>query len=320
MNKKKITYRKAGVDIDAASKWVANLKKRLPGIGSFSGAFPLQTKSNKKYLLVSGCDGVGTKLKLLQKYNMDDIAGIDLVAMNANDIITCGAKPLFFLDYIACGKLKEKTLQKVINGISTACRKTGMALLGGETAQMPGFYKPDEYDLAGFAVGLVERGHMITGKHVKEGDVVLGLPSSGPHSNGFSLIRKALGKKDIEKYRASLLKPTCLYVRKILDYLSSSAGKHIHGIAHITGGGFIENIPRILPENCRVIIKTNKWRQPSIFKLIQNRAGISKMEMHRTFNMGIGMVLIVSRKYEKQFPGAIPIGEVIYGKRRVTLE
>jgi len=317
---KKITYRKAGVDIDAASRWVTNLKKRLPGIGSFSGTFPLQIKNNRKYLLVAGCDGVGTKLKLLQKYDMHETAGIDLVAMNANDIITCGAKPLFFLDYIACGKLKQKTLEKVINGISVACKKTGLSLVGGETAQMPGFYKPDEYDLAGFSVGLIERGHMITGEHIKKGDVVLGLPSSGPHSNGFSLIRKALSKKDIEKYRASLLKPTRLYVRPILDYLSSSAGKHIHGIAHITGGGFIENIPRILPENCRVIIKTSKWKQPPVFKLIQNRAGISKTEMYRTFNMGIGMVLIVSRKYEKQFPGTISVGEVSYGKRGVKLE
>jgi len=320
MSKEEITYRKAGVNIDAASKWVANLRKRFPGIGSFSGTFPLQTKNNKKYLLVAGCDGVGTKLKLLQKYDMHETAGIDLVAMNANDIITCGAKPLFFLDYIACEKLKEKTLQKVIDGISAGCKETGLTLLVGETAQMPGFYKPDEYDLAGFAVGLVERSRMITGKRIKEGDVVLGLPSSGPHSNGFSLVRKVLSKEDIEKYRAPLLKPTHLYVRPILDYLSSSAGKHIHGIAHITGGGFIENIPRILPENCRVIIKTDRWKQPPIFKLIQNRAAISKMEMYRTFNMGIGMVLIVSRKYEKQFPGAVPIGEVIYGKRRVTLE
>src|SRR3989339_735017 len=224
-----ITYKKPGVAIDAGNELVRRIKKKLPKIGGFGGLFPLP---DTKYNLVSSTDGVGTKLKLAFLLNKHDTVGIDLVAMNVNDIICCGAKPLFFLDYFACGKLDVGLAEKVISGIKKGCDISGCALIGGETAEMPGFYPPGEYDLAGFSVGSLEKGKEITGRSIKPGDVVIGIPSSGPHSNGYSLIRKVFTDKELKKYGAQLLAPTRIYVKEILALLKTKSAKNVTGIAH----------------------------------------------------------------------------------------
>jgi phosphoribosylformylglycinamidine cyclo-ligase len=246
--------------------------------------------------------------------------------MNVNDLICCGARPLFFLDYFACGKLNVNTAEQVISGIMKGCALAGCSLIGGETAEMPGFYPPGEYDLAGFAVGVIEKGREITGKNIRPGDAVIGLPSSGPHSNGYSLIRKVFNKKELKKYSKELLAPTRIYVKDLLPLLQTSNFKlrtAVHGLAHITGGSFHDKIERILPKNCRVAIDKDSWDVPEIFRLIQKKGKIPDKEIYRVLNMGIGMVLIVRKKeserVKKMLKGARIIGWVEKGKRGVEL-
>ncbi len=304
------SYKEAGVDIDLADHVVKKIKPLIsktfiPGvlgdIGGFGGLFSLAEQNYKEPVLVSGTDGVGTKLKIAFALNKHDSVGIDLVAMCVNDIITCGAKPLFFLDYISIGKLSEKVAIDLIKGITKGCKMANCALLGGETAEMPGFYPEGEYDLAGFAVGIIEKNKIIDGRDIKEGDSVIGIASNGLHSNGFSLVRKVLledKKYNLEKtipslkkaLREELLAPTRIYVKPVLYLL---AKYKILGIAHITGGGMVENIPRILPEGVSVQIDQKSWPKSPIFSLIQKEGKISDEEIYRTFNMGIGMALIV---------------------------
>ncbi len=296
------------------------MKSKLPKIGGFGGAFPL---AGTKYNLVSSTDGVGTKLKIAFLLNKHDTVGIDLVAMNVNDIICCGAKPLFFLDYFACGKLDVNLAENVISGIKKGCDISGCALIGGETAEMPGFYPPGEYDLAGFAVGSLEKGKEITGKKMHPGDVVIGLPSSGPHSNGYSLIRKVFSTKELKKYSKELLAPTRIYVKEILSLLTPYSLPLITGIAHITGGSFYDKIGRIVPEGCKVAINKRSWNVPEIFRVIQNKGNVPDKEIYRTLNMGIGMAVIVrpsaAERTLKHLKGSIIIGSVEKGKKGVEL-
>ncbi|MDR3124342.1 MAG: phosphoribosylformylglycinamidine cyclo-ligase [Endomicrobium sp.] len=317
-----ITYKKAGVNIDAGNELVKRIKRKLPKIGGFGGLFPIE---GSKYNLVSSTDGVGTKLKLAFLLNKHATVGIDLVAMNVNDLICVGAKPLFFLDYFACGKLDVNLAEQVIKGINKGCHLSGAELVGGETAEMPGFYKNGEYDLAGFAVGVVERNKEINGKKIKPGNIVIGLPSSGPHSNGYSLVRKIFSDIQLKKYSKQLLAPTKIYVKEILAAISkfNSKKQNIVGMAHITGGSFYDKIARILPENVKVIIKKSSWEVPKIFKLIQEQGNVSDENIYRTLNMGIGMVLIVCKEsaldIKKFFKGAKIIGYVEKGSKGVEL-
>lgn len=315
-----INYKKSGVNIDKGNELVRRIKKSLPSIGGFSGIFPFK---HTKFNLVGSCDGVGTKLKLAFLLNKHDTIGIDLVAMNVNDLICCGAKPLFFLDYFACGQLNVDTAEHVIKGILKGCEQAGCTLLGGETAEMPGFYAKGEYDLAGFAVGSVERGRRITGKKIKPGDVLIGLPSSGPHSNGYSLIRKVLSESELRKYSKELLAPTRIYVKDILRLFGVFNISLFSGISHITGGGFYDNIERLLPKNTNAMIDKSTWEVPEIFKLIKSKGKISKKEMYRTFNMGIGMVLICDRKraynINQMLKGSRMIGAIVRGKGKVKV-
>lgn len=309
----KEAYKKAGVDIELANSIISRIKPiihstHIPGvmggIGNFAGLFSLAQEKINDPVLVSGTDGVGTKLMIANLLDKHNTIGIDLVAMCVNDILVCGAKPLFFLDYLATGKLEEEKMTDIIQGITEGCKIAGCALLGGETAEMPGFYQKGEYDLAGFAVGIVERTKLITGHDIIPGDKVIGLASSGLHSNGFSLVRKILlAESEADLFQKvplleltlgeELLKPTRIYVSAILSLLKAY---HIKGIAHITGGGFLDNIPRILPENLAVQIYQGKWPVLPIFKLIQEKGNINIQEMFHTFNMGIGLVLIVAAK------------------------
>ena len=338
------SYKEAGVNITLANQVVKRMKPlisktSIPGvlgeIGGFGGLFSLAEYKYKEPVLVSGTDGVGTKLKIAFDLKKHDSVGIDLVAMCVNDIITCGAKPLFFLDYISIGKLSEGIAINLIKGISEGCKMADCALLGGETAEMPGFYPEGEYDLAGFAVGIVDRKKIIEGKNIKEGDIVIGLASNGLHSNGFSLVRKVLLEE--KKYKLEekltvlkstlgkeLLRPTRIYVKPILHLL----GKYkILGIAHITGGGLIENIPRILPEGFSIQIDQKSWPKPPIFSLIQKEGSIAEQEMYRTFNMGIGMVLIVSESGSGKILEELKamncesyiIGQVIKGNKHIVI-
>ena len=318
-------YRKAGVNIDAGEKLIELIKplakatKRpevLADIGGFSASFDGSFKKLKHPVLVSSTDGVGTKLKLAFLLNQHDTVGIDLVAMSVNDIITCGAEPLFFLDYFACGRLDVKTASKVIKGIAEGCKQASCTLIGGETAEMPGFYPPGEYDLAGFVVGVVDKQKLIDGKNIKPGDLVLGLPSSGPHSNGYSLIRKIFSNAELKKHQKELFAPTKIYVREVLSAIRHLPSA-IKGIAHITGGGFLDNIPRILPAGCQVLIKKGSWDIPSIFGMLQNKGRVPEQEMYRTFNMGIGLVIITAAKdavkLKSLLKGARIIGQVRKG-------
>jgi phosphoribosylformylglycinamidine cyclo-ligase len=288
-----MTYKKAGVDIDAGDALVDKIKKMSPLIGGFAGMVPLPG-GYREPMLVGCTDGVGTKLKIAFLADKHDTVGIDLVAMNVNDLLCCGAKPLFFLDYFACGKLNVGVAAKVIKGIVEGCRQAECVLLGGETAEMPGFYKPGEYDLAGFAVGSVERRNVIDGKHVKSGDIVLGLPSSGPHSNGYSLIRKLFQDSEMKKRWKEFLAPTVIYVKALKPLIKPNTP--LKALAHITGGGFTENIPRVIPKGLQVRIVKGGWPIQQIFKDIQQRAKLDDGEMFRTFNMGIGLVMIVAPK------------------------
>lgn len=298
---REVTYKSAGVDIDRAERFIHNIiplvnRTRRPGvigkIGGFSGFFKAP-KYFKDLVLVAATDGVGTKLLVAGMVGRHDTVGIDLVAMCVNDVVTCGAEPLFFLDYFSTQRIDTRTACQVIKGIVDGCRQAHCSLLGGETAEMPGLYKRGDYDMAGFCVGAVERKDIIDGSRIMPGDIVLGLASSGLHSNGFSLVRKLFSEKEIKKKWADeLLQPTRIYVQHIL---SLKKRIDIKGIAHITGGGFYGNIPRILPKALGVEIRLRSWDIPAIFKEIQLRANLTEKEMFRTFNMGIGMVVIINR-------------------------
>ncbi len=302
-----LSYRDAGVDIDAGDRLVENIKpfaRRtmregvLAGIGGFGALFEV-SKKFREPVLVSGTDGVGTKLKLAFQMNRHDTIGIDLVAMSVNDILVQGAEPLFFLDYFACGKLDVETATQVVKGIATGCERAGCALIGGETAEMPGMYSNGEYDLAGFAVGAVEKSLIIDGKDITSGDVVLGLASSGPHSNGYSLIRKVVeaARADLSSdfdgrtLGETLLEPTRIYVKPVLAALKQV---RLKGLAHITGGGLVENVPRVLPENVCAQLEKNAWPRPPVFEWLQKKGNVTEAEMHRVFNCGIGMAIVVA--------------------------
>ncbi|MDO4232022.1 MAG: phosphoribosylformylglycinamidine cyclo-ligase [Lautropia sp.] len=311
---KGLSYRDAGVDIDAGDALVDRIKPlaaktrrpgMLSGIGGFGGLFQVPAEY-KEPVLVSGTDGVGTKLKLAFLLNHHSTIGIDLVAMSVNDILVQGAEPLFFLDYFACGKLDVDTGAAVVGGVAAGCEQSGCALLGGETAEMPGMYPPGEYDLAGFAVGVVEKSQIIDGSRVKAGDRLLGLASSGPHSNGYSLVRKVLEKACGEVSAQALqqplagkplaehvMAPTRIYVKSLLPLLRDAA-QPIHALAHITGGGLVDNVPRILPEGLCAEMHASRWTRPVIFDWLQEQGNIDAAEMHRVFNCGIGMVIAVA--------------------------
>jgi len=311
---KALDYRAAGVDIDAGNALVERIKPLaratqragvLSGLGGFGALFELPLDRYKNPVLVSGTDGVGTKLKLALHYGKHDTIGIDLVAMCANDIVVSGAEPLFFLDYYATGKLDVEIASSVIAGIAAGCRQAGAALAGGETAEMPGMYQGEDYDLAGFCVGIVEKNAILDGRQVQAGDALIALASSGLHSNGYSLVRKVL---DISAQTLSddfhgqtlgevLLTPTRIYVRSVLSLL-----KHIpvHAIAHITGGGISDNLPRVLPTSCKAVIERDAWQPPPIFNWLQQQGGIRDSEMLRTFNCGVGMILCVSESAADQ--------------------
>ena len=307
----RMTYRDAGVDIDAGNESVSLIKDAVRAtyrsevmgdLGGFGGLFALNTKDYKEPILVSGTDGVGTKLRLAFLLNKHDTIGQDAVAMCVNDILVQGAEPLFFLDYLAVGKLEPMQVAEIVTGVARACKESGCALIGGETAEMAGFYPIGEYDIAGFSVGVAERSKLITPARVKAGDVLLGLPSSGVHSNGYSLVRKIVferkgfkGDEYMEELGQTigeeLLTPTRLYPRICLPLIREF---DIHGMVHITGGGFYENIPRALPEHMGAEVNGAAWTIPPVFRLLQEWGNVDWTEMYRTFNMGIGMVLIVS--------------------------
>lgn len=298
----KITYKSAGVDIDKANKLVTDYKRfaastRIKGVisdvGSFGALFRPDIGRMKDPILVSSTDGVGTKLKIAFLADKHDTVGIDLVAMSANDILCSGASGMFFLDYIATGKISSGVLRDVVKGISVGCKEAGYALVGGETAEMPGMYSPGEYDLAGFGVGVIDRKNVIDGTGTKPGDVVLGLESSGLHSNGYSLVRKVFGEKELKRLSGELLKPTRLYAKHILPLTNKM---RIKGIANITGGAFYDKIPRIIPKGMAIEIYKDSWKRPWIFDLIKNRGDVDDRELYRALNMGIGMVLVLDRK------------------------
>ncbi|GMI66620.1 EMBRYO DEFECTIVE 2818 [Hibiscus trionum] len=318
-----LTYKDAGVDIDAGTELVRRIAKMAPGIGGFGGLFPLGDS-----YLVAGTDGVGTKLKLAFETGIHETIGIDLVAMSVNDIVTSGAKPLFFLDYFATSHLDVDLAEKVIKGIVDGCQQSDCALLGGETAEMPDFYAKGEYDLSGFAVGIVKKDSVIDGKNIVAGDVLIGLPSSGVHSNGFSLVRRVLARSGLSlkdqlpgaagTLGEALMAPTVIYVKQVLDIIDKGGVK---GIAHITGGGFTDNIPRVFPKGLGAVIYNNSWNVPAVFKWIQQAGNIEDAEMRRTFNMGIGMVLVVSKEASQRILDdakgaytAYDIGEVVNGE------
>ncbi|HTY45957.1 MAG TPA: phosphoribosylformylglycinamidine cyclo-ligase [Patescibacteria group bacterium] len=295
---KNMTYKKAGVDIEKASlfkKKIAALVKTscgplvLKGVGGFGSLFNFPGQEYRHPVLVSSTDGVGTKLKIALLARSHDTIGIDLVAMNVNDILCMGARPLFFLDYIATGKLDPQVLLDVVKGINRGCLQAGCALIGGETAEMPGMYPDGEYDVAGFCVGVVDRERIIDGSRIRPGNVVIGLESSGIHSNGYALVRKVLSRNELLRMSDELLKPTRIYVKPVLSILREY---DVKGISHITGGAFYDKIARILPGDTDVLIRKHAWAVPKIFRLIQNKGGIDEKQMYHTFNMGIGMVLI----------------------------
>ena len=295
-----VTYKEAGVDIDAGAELILRLKKICPEIGGFGGLYP----QGDNYL-VAGTDGVGTKLKLAFEFDQHDTIGIDLVAMCVNDIITTGATPLFFLDYFATSKLAVDQAEMVLKGVVAGCREAACVLLGGETAEMPGFYREGEYDISGFAVGTVPKTELIDGKQIKAGDCLIGIPSSGLHSNGFSLVRK-LG------FTKEHLTPTRIYVNLIQEMKRYT----IKGMAHITGGGVTENIPRMFPQGLGALVDKKSWSVPAIFHPFYD--SVSEEELYRTFNMGMGMVLAIPQEeagdFINDFPECIPIGKVVEGK------
>jgi phosphoribosylformylglycinamidine cyclo-ligase len=310
---KHLTYREAGVDIDAGEALVDRIRPMaqrtmrpevLAGIGGFGALFEI-SKKYKHPVMVSGTDGVGTKLKLAFRLKKHDTIGIDLVAMSVNDILVSGAEPAFFLDYFACGKLDVDVAAEVMKGIAEGCHQAGCALIGGETAEMPGMYDPQEYDLAGFAVGLVDKGSIIDGSKIAAGDAVIGLASSGCHSNGYTLVRTVVARSSTDLYEPfegertlgdALLEPTRIYVKPVLATL---AKVEVKGLAHITGGGLTENIPRVLPDNVCARLDSTRWTQPAIFAWLKRMGNIESAEMHRTFNCGIGMAMVVPKAEAK---------------------
>jgi len=297
-----LSYRDAGVDIDAGDALVEAIKpfaKRtmraevLAGLGGF-GALCAIPKKYKEPILVSGTDGVGTKLKLAFLLNRHGTVGIDLVAMSVNDVLVQGAEPLFFLDYFACGKLDKGVATQVIKGIAEGCEEAGCALIGGETAEMPGMYPEGEYDLAGFCVGVVEKDRIVDGSAIKPGDVLLGLASSGAHSNGYSLIRRIIGEdRPTSALADTLMEPTRIYVKTVLKLM---AAVPVKGLAHITGGGLLGNVPRMLPQGMRAVLRKKMWPRPQVFAWLQKQGNVAEDEMHRVFNCGIGMVICIARE------------------------
>lgn len=338
-------YKNAGVDIEAGYRSVELMKKHvqetmrkevLTNLGGFSGAFSMEAfKNMEKPTLVSGTDGVGTKLKLAFIMDKHDSVGIDCVAMCVNDIACAGGEPLFFLDYIACGKNYPEKIASIVSGVAEGCKQSNAALIGGETAEMPGFYPEDEYDLAGFAVGIVDEKDIITGKDVKAGDVLIGMPSSGVHSNGFSLVRKvfSMDKKTLDTYHEelgttlgeALIAPTKIYVKALRSI--KDAGVRIKACSHITGGGFYENIPRMLPEGKRAVVEKNSYEVPAIFKMLAREGEIAEQMMYNTYNMGLGMILAVDpADVDKTMEAVKAAGETPYvvgkiedGEKGVTL-
>ena len=338
-------YKSAGVDIEAGYAAVELMKKHvartireevMTGLGGFSGAFSLEKiKNMEKPVLLSGTDGVGTKLKLAFLMDKHDTVGIDCVAMCVNDVACAGGEPLFFLDYIACGKNEPEKIAGIVSGVAEGCVQAGCALIGGETAEMPGFYPEDEYDLAGFAVGVCDEKDLITGKDIKAGDVLIGIASSGVHSNGFSLVRKVfnMAGAKLDRYVKELgaplgevlLAPTKIYVKALRSV--KEAGVTIKGCSHITGGGFYENVPRMLPENVKAVIRKDSYPVPEIFRLIQEKGSIGEHDMYNTFNMGIGMVLAVDPSDADKALAALAaagenawvIGEVASGEREAVV-
>lgn len=317
------TYAGAGVDVEAGYEAVRLMRSHVEstftkgvigGFGGFGGMFEPDFSGMTRPVLVSGTDGVGTKLKLAFMAGKHDTVGIDCVAMCANDVACCGAKPLFFLDYIACGKNKPTRIEEIVSGIAEGCRQAGAALVGGETAEMPGFYPEDEYDLAGFCVGAVDYDSKIDGSAICPGDVLIGLPSSGVHSNGFSLVRKLFPRPD-ESMLLELLTPTKIYVSAIRSLLDTV---EVRGLSHITGGGWIENIPRMLPKGLRAEMYDNTANEPVIFRRIQRKGSISRDAMYNTFNMGVGLAVCVPAEQAEQ-TGYPVIGRILEGSGGIRL-
>jgi phosphoribosylformylglycinamidine cyclo-ligase len=332
---KPLSYRQAGVDIDAGDVLVEAIKpyarrtmrpEVLAGIGGFGALFEI-SKRYREPVLVAGTDGVGTKLKLAFQFGRHDTIGIDLVAMSVNDILVQGAEPLFFLDYFACGHLDVATATDVIKGVARGCELAGCALIGGETAEMPDMYAEGEYDLAGFAVGAVEKSRIIDGRSISAGDVLLGLASSGAHSNGYSLVRRILerARPDLQAdfhgrpLAEALLEPTRIYVKPLLALMQTIAVK---GLAHITGGGLVDNVPRVLPSGCDALIRKSSWPQPPLFAWLQREGNVEEAEMFRVFNCGIGMVIVVAPEHADTAIGQLTaageqvfrIGEIVPGQ------
>lgn len=341
--KKGLTYAEAGVDIDAGEREVELIKKSVQAtytrgvmgdLGGFGGLFRLKEELSDDPILVSGTDGVGTKLRLAIEMGIHDTIGQDCVAMSVNDVLVQGARPLFFLDYIATGKLEPELMAEIVKGVADACIESGCALLGGETAEMAGFYAKGDYDVAGFAVGIVDRKDIITGEDIREGDVILGLPSMGVHSNGYSLVRRIIKDNGLslkETYEGFdkplgevLLTPTRLYPRPVLPVLK---GAKVNGMVHITGGGFYDNIPRVLPKGTRAVLDADKWPMLPIFPFLQREGGVDAHEMYRTYNCGLGMLLIMSREEAekaKEILAAIEepvyeVGEITKGEQDVIV-
>lgn len=338
---KSATYRDAGVNIDAGNRLVERIKPivkatrregSLGGIGGFGGLFEIPPGKYTEPVLVSGTDGVGTKLRLAIDIGIHNTVGIDLVAMCVNDIAVLGAEPLFFLDYFGCGRLNEDTATEVISGIAEGCKQANAALVGGETAEMPGMYAEDDYDLAGFCVGVVEKSRIIDGSSITTDDAIIGIASSGPHSNGYSLIRKIVTDSGADLNSAwethtlgeALLTPTRIYVKALLQLVTDVT---VHGIAHITGGGIPENLVRILPDNADAIVSRSSWQQPAIFDWLQQQGNVDDAEMLRTFNCGIGMMVVVPAAaadkaitcLESAGETAIQVGEICAGSGQVQI-
>lgn len=333
--KKGLTYAEAGVDIDAGEREVELIKESVqatytPGVlgdlGGFGGLYRLKDDLTEDPVLVSGTDGVGTKLRLAIEMGIHHTIGQDCVAMSVNDVLVQGAKPLFFLDYIATGKLKPELMADIVKGVADACIESGCALLGGETAEMAGFYAAGDYDVAGFAVGIADRKNLITGERISAGDVILGLPSSGVHSNGYSLVRRIISDNHLDlntTYEGFdkplgevLLTPTRLYPKAVLPVLKSA---DVKGLVHITGGGFYDNIPRVLPEETRAVIDADQWPMLPVFPFLKKQGGVEAREMYRTFNCGIGMLLILSPKEAEKAKVVLQeMGEAVYEIGKIT--
>ncbi|WP_281659083.1 phosphoribosylformylglycinamidine cyclo-ligase [Halobacillus sp. Cin3] len=319
------SYKQAGVDVEAGYEAVERMKKHVSrtmrkevigGLGAFAGLFDISGMSYNHPVLVTGTDGVGTKLKLAFELDRHDTIGVDVVAMCVNDIAAQGADPLLFLDYIACGKNDPARIEQIVKGIADGCEQSGAALVGGETAEMPGMYDAEEYDLAGFVVGMADKDKLVTGASVREGDVVIGLPSSGIHSNGFSLVRKLVKELDLEQVYPGmeqplgevLLTPTVIYVDSVKKLRGTV---DVKGLAHITGGGFYENLPRMLPEGFGAAVEQGSWDVPPVFRFLQEQGSIAEDEMYGVFNMGIGMAAVISKEEVEQALAACPEAKVI---------